>query len=152
MLPKSFWSELSSRIARPLCAVPLFAGVASIITLAILASDQTAWGDPHPARFVMLPLLAGALLAVGSFQWLRRPKERAASSTCLTCGFELRGHADPPEKCPECGEPPTAFTHCNSATSWVAMFPGILLILAAVGCLLFASIYASLWVSGTFDI
>lgn len=152
MLPKSFWRELSSRIARPLCAVPLFAGVASSITLVILASDQTAWGDPHPARFVMLPLLAGALLAVASFHWLRCPKERAASSTCLTCGFDLRGHADPPNKCPECGEPPTALTRCNSATSWVAMVPGILLILAAVGCLLFASLYALLWARGTFDI
>lgn len=152
MLPKSFWTELTSRIARPRCAVPLLAGVASSITLVILASDQTAWGDPHPGRFVMLPLLAGALLAVGGFHWLRSPKEYATISTCSTCGFDLRGHADPPEKCPECGEPPTALTRCNSAASWVAVFPGFLLILAAVGWLLFALLYGSLWVSGTFDI
>lgn len=152
MLPKSFWTELTSRIARPRCAVPLLAGVASSITLVILASDQTAWGDPQPGRFVMLPLLAGALLAVGGFHWLRSPKEYATISTCSTCGFDLRGHADPPEKCPECGEPPTALTRCNSAASWVAVFPGFLLILAAVGWLLFALLYGSLWVSGTFDI
>ena len=152
MLWKSLWTDISRRIARPRCAVPLLAGVASSIALVILASDQNVWGDPYPGRFVILPLLAATLLAAGGFYWLRCPKERATNSTCLACGFDFRGHADPPEKCPECGEQPRVLTRCNRAASWMAMFPGILVILAAVGCLLFALLYTTLWVSGTFDI
>jgi hypothetical protein len=116
----------------------------------VLIADQNAWGDPFPIRFVVLPFVTSLCLSVGGYHWIRGPREHGANLTCKTCGFDLRGHAVQPKKCPECGEEPKASPRRSIPRSLMVAFPGIAAILLAVGCLLFALLYLGLWSSGTF--
>lgn len=82
--------------------------------------------------------MTGVLLLVGGVNWLRSLPRPAKGVICRACGFDLRGHIDTPDLCPECGRPPQIDTLGALTSRWMAKVSGVFLILGAVGCMLFA--------------
>ena len=147
---KLILTQLKMRASRPLCMFPTIAGIIAFAMYVLVVNFTRA--IDYPYSFVIIPLVAGILLAIGGLLWFKQPQDMSKRTYCRNCRFDLQGHAEIPKLCPECGTKPSPLTYSstNNTSGCISFIPGLLLIIWGIGCILAGLLFLFMWINGLF--
>ena len=139
-------TQLKDRVRRPWFIYPSVAGIITFVVNLLLVINSNI-KDSNEGRFWVLFIVAGILFAIGAIGWWTISIQDDQETYCKHCSFDLRGHSEIPTVCPECGGTPTPLTvsHDQANVGCVALLPGCIPILLAIGCFLIALLFYVIW-------
>ena len=143
-------NQLRNRFIYLMFTLPLVFGFIATLVYAFLTFNDTLT-HAQPIKFIVLPLIAGFLLAIGGAFWFLRPRLETKLYCCSKCSYYLKGHAKIPTLCPECGNEPSPLTDIpehNTLASCLSILLGILAWMLSPVCVLLALFYLYYWKTG----
>ena len=144
---KLILTQLKMRASRMMCICPTVVGIIGFAVYVIFAGN----GSPSTQlKFAPLVFLAGILFALAGYFWFKEPLDYTKRTCCSYCDYDLQGHGNVPDLCPECGSTPTPLSISTMlrTASRLVLIPGVLLIFMSIGCMLLTLLYLFLMVQG----